>query len=414
MIQLRDYQKTIADQATTILKSSKFVYLALEVRTGKTLTSLQIASQCGAESVLFVTKKKAIGSITDDYNKLSPPYRLGVTNYESLHKIIASRFDVVILDEAHCFGAFPKPSKRAKDVRDLIDRNNCKIIFLSGTPSPESYSQMYHQMWVLGAHSPFSIHINFYKWAKDFVDIKQRKIGGMLINDYSRGNSDMISVALKPFTISFTQQQAGFESNVEEEIIWVDMPDVITKLSNDLIRDKVIEGSTEVILADTGAKMMQKLHQINSGTIIFESKNSMILSKFKADVIKERFAGKKIAIFYKFKAELDAIVSVFGDDVTTDLATFQNGSCKNFAVQIVSGREGINLSAADHIVFYNIDFSATSYWQARDRMTTKDRAFNKIYWVFSVGGIEEKIYKVVNKKKNYTLSHFKKEYIVDK
>jgi hypothetical protein len=58
-------------------------------------------------------------------------------------------------------------------------------------------------------------------------------------------------------------------------------------------------------------------------------------------------------------------------------------------------------------VYYNIDFSATSYWQSRDRMTTKDRLKSDVYWVFSKGGIEDKIYKAVTKKKSYTLTHFK-------
>ena len=78
---------------------------------------------------------------------------------------------------------------------------------------------------------------------------------------------------------------------------------------------------------------------------------------------------------------------------------------------MVSGREGISLRNADFIVFYNIDFSATSYWQARDRMTTKDRKYNKIYWIFSRNGIESKIYKAVSNKKDYTLSHFRSDLV---
>lgn len=410
MIQLRDYQKQIADQATAILQSSQFVYLALEVRTGKTLTSLQIASQVGATSVLFVTKKKAIASIQGDYDKLAPGYSLEIVNYESLHKVSLQVIDMMILDESHCFSKFPKPSKRAKDVKAIIDKHRCKAIYLSGTPSPESYSQMYHQMWVLGSASPFAAYANFYKWAKDYVDIKQRKINSLFINDYSHGIQEKIDARMKPYIISFTQKEAGFESSVEEEILRVDMPEIVSKLCDDLVRDRVIEGKKEIILADTGAKLMQKLHQLCSGTIIFESGASMIVSDFKAKFIRERFAGKRIAIFYKFKAELMAIELAFGDSVTTDLATFQNGLCDNFAIQIVTGREGINLSVADHIVFYNIDFSATSYFQAKDRMTTKDRMHNKVYWVFTKGGIEEKIYKVVQKKKNFTISHFKSSY----
>ena len=75
----------------------------------------------------------------------------------------------------------------------------------------------------------------------------------------------------------------------------------------------------------------------------------------------------------------------------------------------MSGREGISLKLADCLVYYNIDFSATSYWQSRDRMTTKDRLENKVYWIFSKGGIEKKIYNVVSQKKKYTLEHFKSD-----
>ena len=77
----------------------------------------------------------------------------------------------------------------------------------------------------------------------------------------------------------------------------------------------------------------------------------------------------------------------------------------------MSGREGISLRLADVLVFYNIAFSAVSYWQARDRLTTMDRKTNKVYWIFSSKGIERKIYKAVQEKKNYTLSIFKKDYV---
>ena len=63
------------------------------------------------------------------------------------------------------------------------------------------------------------------------------------------------------------------------------------------------------------------------------------------------------------------------------------------------------------LVYYNIDFSATSYWQSRDRMTTKERSNNEVFWLFSQGGIESKIYRAVTAKKNYTLNHFKKDFL---
>jgi hypothetical protein len=104
VIQFRDYQTDIIHRGSNIIKESGFVYLAMEVRTGKTLTSLGIAEKISSRNVLFLTKKKAISSIEKDYEMLRPSYHLTVTNYESLHKVERTDWDLIICDEAHsCF-----------------------------------------------------------------------------------------------------------------------------------------------------------------------------------------------------------------------------------------------------------------------------------------------------------------------
>jgi len=253
--------------------------------------------------------------------------------------------------------------------------------------------------------NPFREYKNFYRFCDDHVNKVQRRINGFMVNDYS-GGKHSINRLMAPYMISYTQKQAGFESEIEEEILTVDVNtnDICSQLKKDL----VVEMDDEVILADTGVKLMSKLHQMYSGTVKFESGNSVVLDTSKADFIKWKFDGQKIGIFYKFKEELNALKQVFGDQLCTDLETF-DATDKNIALQIVSGREGISLRNAEYIVFYNIDFSATSYWQARDRMTTKDRKYNKVYWVFSKGGIEKKVYRAVIQKKDYTLTHFRKD-----
>ena len=95
----------------------------------------------------------------------------------------------------------------------------------------------------------------------------------------------------------------------------------------------------------------------------------------------------------------------FKDSLCFDLETF-NTTDKNIALQIVSGREGISLKEAEYLVYFNIDYSAVSYWQSRDRLTTMDRKENNIFWIFADNGIEEQIYKSVMQKKNFTLSIF--------
>ena len=213
---------------------------------------------------------------------------------------------------------------------------------------------------------------------------------------------------MKPYTISYSQKEAGFKTKTNEEVLKVKMNTITYMVIDKLKKDLVVEGKDHVILADTSVKLMSKLHQLFSGTVKFEEGGSMVLDYAKAEYIYFKFRNQKIGIFYKFKEELNALKSMYRDEICTDIKEF-NETDKSIALQIVSGREGISLKKASALVYYNIDFSATSYWQSRDRMTTKDREYNKIYWVFAEGGIENEIYKTVIKKKDYTLSHFKKD-----
>jgi len=403
----RDYQKEIILKGTEMLLENKFLYLAMEVRTGKTLTSLAIAEKVNATNVLFVTKKKAISSIESDYALFEPNYNICIINYESLHLVKDDQhWDLIILDEAHSMGAFPKPSQRALIVKDIIRKHNPFVILLSGTPTPESYSQMYHQVYGI-PNNPFNEFPSFYKFCSAYVNITEKKINGLFIRDYSKGLQSILD-KMKPYTINYTQLEAGFKVKTSEHVMHVELKDSTYKIIDKLKKDLVVEGKEEVILADTAVKLMMKLHQLYSGTIKFESGNSMVLDLTKAEFIKSQFATAKIGIFYKFKEELNALTQVFGtDNLTTDLSVFESTD-KNIALQIVSGREGISLKQADCLVYYNIDFSATSYWQSKDRMTTKDRLDNDVYWIFTKGGIENDIYKTVIKKKDYTINHFKK------
>jgi hypothetical protein len=266
-----------------------------EVRTGKTLTALNTAKLFGAKSVLFLTKKKAISSIQSDYEQFGFDFELTVINDESMHKVQGD-FDLVIHDEHHRFGSFPKASKGAKQFK--LNYSHLPMIFLSGTPHPESYSQIYHQFWV-SRFSPFREFTSFYKWANTFVNKKIKYLGHGNVNDYSDANYDLIKQYIEPLMLKFTQKQAGFETEVIEKVLTVEMKPSTMNLIKRLEKDLVIEGKDETILADTGVKLMQKIHQLSSGTIKFESGNRMVLDYSKAEFIRYHFQNEKIAIFYK-------------------------------------------------------------------------------------------------------------------
>ena len=401
---LRDYQIELSTRGANILKSKGMVYLAMEVRTGKTATALTIAKNINAKSVLFLTKKKAIQSILSDFKALNYNYELDVINNESVH-LIKGKYDLIISDEHHRNGAIPKPNKTTKIIKEKF--SHLPMIFLSGTPTPENYSQIYHQFWV-SDKTPFKNYPTFYKWANTFVNVTKKNVGYAEVNDYTKAKQDEILKIIDEYFIRFTQKEAGFSTNVIEEIIEIEMKPTTYKIANSLKKDNLFEGNDDLIIADSGAKLLSKLTQIYSGTVILESGNSITLDNSKLLAINDKFKNNKIAIFYKFQQELEMIKDFYKDNICFDLETFDNSN-KNIALQIISGREGISLKNADYLIYLTPDFSATSYWQSRDRLTTMDRKENKVFWIFAKGGIEKHIYKSIMNKKNYTLSQFKRD-----
>lgn len=404
---IRDYQEHLAKEAYSLLLSFKIAYLCMEVRTGKTLTAFHAAKLYGAKRVLFVTKLKAIGSIQADFKASAPGFDLYVTNYEQLHKTEGG-WDLIILDECHCLSQFPKPSERAKQLKRVCAGK--PIIYLSGTPSPESYSQFFFQFWV-SSFGPWKEYETFYKWHKDYGVPKVKYLYNRQIADYTVTKKELVIADIQKYMITYTQEQAGFESMVEEEVLRVPMPDKVAWAVNRLKKDKIFRlRDGGIVLGDTAVKEMQKIHQLCSGTVKTEEGDPVVFDYSKAEFIRDKFKGQKIAIFYKYVAEMAQLRVVFNPRVYTDPTEFNRaGQDAVFISQIQSGREGINLSTADCIVMYNIDFSAVSYWQARARLQTKDRTeAAKVYWVFTDGGIEEKIYQVVQGKKDFTVSHYKR------
>ena len=416
-MELRNYQKTILEEAKSIINHHGFVYLALEMRLGKTAISLMLAKELECKSVLFVTKKKAIPSIQNDAIELQLHYQMEVINYESLHKTAAKNFDCIIVDEAHSIGQFPKPNNRCKELRNIVKTQRIfpYIIFLSGTPTPETFSQIYFQLSILDARSPYANYKNFYKWAADNVNVKEKYVNGMRIKDYTKAKVEQINQVVSKFRIVHTQAEAGFTSEIQEEVKIIPLPPKVEKLFN-LLRANLyyqLKDGREIV-ADTPVKLLNKLHQISSGTVICEDGTSVQLSTYKADYIQQHYAGQKIAIYYKFIAEGEMLRAYF-PNYTESPEEFNQSTDKIFISQIQSGSMGINLATADVLVFFNIDFSATQYYQARARLGSMDREHPQIiHWLFSDIGIESKVYKAVQKKKSYTTAHYRKEYAIDR
>jgi hypothetical protein len=388
-----------------ILYEKGVVYLAGEPRTGKTPTAISLAKISGWKRIAIITSKVAIGGI-EKFKVMEPSLKIDIFIYHisSVNKM-EPLYDGYILDEGHRMGAYPKPGSITKRIKEVIGAK--PVIIMSGTPNPESKSQLYHQFWVT-RYGPFAKYKRFYDFARDMVDVKKEMRGGFMVNNYDAAKGDLIDALVKPFMITLTQVQVGIESLVEEKVLRVPIDKRIYQLMAIIKRDKIYTlKSGRTIVGDTPVKRQSIYHQLCSGTIKI-GEDRQTIDESKAVFAARYFEGHKIAVYYKFIQEGEVIKKHF-PNWTSDPVEFRNSSSKTFVKQLISGREGVDLSTADALVAYNIDFSATTYFQMRARMQNIDRKDNcPLYWLFSERGIEDKIYGMVSKKMNFTNDYFRK------
>lgn len=426
MINLRHYQVPVRDKAIDILSRTGWAYLVMEERTGKTFTSFSIMEGTGANStepVLLLTSKGAKEDILPQFEKLDHrPFELILCHNDQLPKLLAEGFVPprrIIIDECHYHGAFPKPSKRAEYLRELIQRaynvhgtENVKIIFMSATPTPESYVQMYPQLNILPVH-PFGTPENFLN---EYVEVRDK----IIWRGYRRKPRiipEYIPDARKIFgtignnVVSLTRKQAGFISEPIDVPHEVKMDILIYRYIHDISNTSRVTINGHEIECKQAGNVKSKIHQLCGGTIKLTDNEKtdddhLILDYTKAEYIRSTFAGKKIAIFYQFKAELELLKHIF-PLYTTNQYHFQENPNLTFLGQFKSVREGKNLSTADHLVMYNIDYAYLSYRQSRCRHITFER--NQpgwCNWIYAQNGLEQKIMKIVRKKENYTDGYF--------
>jgi hypothetical protein len=413
MITLRPYQKDAAENIERILRSHKMAYLAGEVRCGKTFTALEVVRSIGYASALVVTKKKAIKSIENDRDSIGLTDIVTVINFEQAHKHHGKSYGLLIVDEAHGVGSYPKPSKRYKDLQGI---HRSAVLLMSGTPSPESYSQLFHQFALGGSASPWAAFKSFYAWANaGYVNVKEKYVGtGQKVNDYSDANKARIFTDIRHLVVKMTQEQAGFETQITETVHRVKMLPRTYRMARRIMKDGVIgkfraDGKAgRTILADTGAAQLSKLRQLYSGTVITEAHGAVTFDRSKVEYIQRTFT-EKTAILYTFNAEGEMLKEAYAGRWTDDPERFNADPALTFIGQVRASREGVNLSTADDLIFFGVDFAALSMIQGRDRASYLGRTReNRVHWIIAADGIEEKVYQTVSKKEDFTVNHYRR------
>lgn len=413
MFELRDLQKEIIPIGLSILKKHYMVWLTGQERAGKTLPALGIIDKGGFGKALCITTIKAGIDIKKCKALYGGNFELDIINYESAHKMLskANEYRVVWLDESHKLGQAPTQAKVVKTVKLLCQGKY--VIYSTATPSAEGYYKLFHQFYV-SSFSPFGKYKTYYQFAKDYVNLREVWRNGSLQNDWTEIKWDLMWPVISHLFITWTREDAGFIVDAEDVILKVKMSDESIAIYNKLKKDKIYEHNGRVATISGGAQLLSKLNQIGSGTLKYDpvpdgDNDGVIHDYSKADFIKAYFHGRKIAIFYKYVAEGKLLRQYFPNH-TDNAADFNSSNDLVFIGQVKSFCEGVDLSSADCLVNYNIEFSATVYSQSRARLLSLERTRPApVYFIFPEHGIDDKIYQAVSNKKNFTWTYYANE-----
>ena len=398
----------MAKQATAIIKQHHLVYLAMNERCGKTITSLLTVETLDVDTILVITKKKVVADwqeVIADCSWLKKKYK--VTNYHSAHKMLPLSSYAVILDESHAYlSSKPKKSSYGKiwnSVKALTGLRD--IVYLSATPVSETFGQLYNQL-ALSSFSPFRLYDNFYDFYSTYAvrtksgNYQQiRTSSTNFVTDYSKVDKRAMD-AVKHLFLFKTREELGFEQEPVDKLHYITLDPLTKKAYNILLVDNVLEAKNQTLICDTSMRLRTSLHQLESGCLKIDEKSVILKNQEKIDYIKDTWGDTTdLVIMYQYIAEGIKL----------------NQHFKNAEIlQGISYAEGIDLSHKKHLIVYSQDFSCSRHTQRRARQANKKRKEPIIVsYLLVKKGISEQVYNSVSKKKkNFVDSVFKKEQLV--
>lgn len=380
---LKPHQTEAVAKAAPILKSKGLVYIFGQPRVGKSLIALELSKQCVPKQpgkTLVFTKKMAI----TDWLQYNESYDYEVTNYEKAEKLNPDDYNFIIIDEAHNFGAFPKPSQRIKTMRQF-----CKgkpIVFLSGTPFVESPNSAYSQL-SLSSFSPFKEFKTPYDYFRRYGIPDQKWIYGRLVETYAKGR---LPEVLDNYVIRVTYDDAGFKYQNYDDIHMIDCPEALLDTLDRVRRSGMYNESP----LETESSAVMCLHRLCGGFY-----NGPATEQPKLDWLMGFVdLAKKSAIMCYFIEEQKELARLLPN--CTVLSSTQY--C-----------EGIDLSGYDQFILYSFGYSGAKFIQLRDRIVNlnKDKKTQVIIPLLK-GQIDESVYRAVSRKKNFNLKNFYKNFSI--
>jgi SNF2 family DNA or RNA helicase len=392
MLTPRPYQIVGRD----FLAARRFALLADEMRVGKTPQAILAAAEIGAESIQVVCPAIAVPQWELELSRWWPEnqrlHSRSVVSYDRFRidsgAILRCHYDVAIVDECH-FAKNPE-AQRAKLIygKDGLGWCSDRMWVLSGTPAPKHAGELWPMLRAFGA-----VGMTYYEFTRRYCtfDWTNTKITGTRIDRIPELRALLATIMLR---------------RTRKEVA-PDMPAIGFEFLN-------IDPTAKVDYSDCSDEELSALLEYPQS---FDRENRHEVASAKvlplADEIAEAIDGgllKKTVVFGWHKEPLKALVRalnergiladlITGDSTPRDRERVQDnfrGRLQVVAANILAAGTAIDLSAASHGYFLELDWVPGNNVQAANRLISMDKTepvtMDVVTWP---GSVDNRIQKVL-------------------
>jgi len=423
--ELYDFQKITVEW---LINNKGRGLVSLDLGLGKTLCSLAYIAHEDYKKILVITPASVKYSWESEcykWSRLKPfvidskkeltledykNHNVFIINYDILKKFFtflsSVYFDCIIADESsYCKNPRAQRSKAVKE----ISKNIKSVILLSGTPLLSKPIELFTTLNILDPKNWNS----YYGYAKRYCNMWQAPWG---LDVSGSSNIPELREKIKRYIIRKKKEEVLKEL---PEKRFIDIPiklDYETQNKYRLLEESFVDylkniknKSEKEIQKSLSAERLTKLNELRQ--LACEGKVESVKEIIQAIID----TGEKIVIFCSYNNPLKTIKSAFPKESVMIIGStpllerkevidrFQSDpSVKIFLGGMLSAQTGITLTAARNVLFLNYAYVPANMEQAYSRI---DRIGQKsdsiaIYQIVSLGTIDQRMSKILEKKKN--------------
>lgn len=387
---------------------------------GKTYTGAEKMMRLGAQVNLVICQKSKIDDWVWHFYKNYPSYIglynltdkealecfmewsrdhtvVGVINYELVWRrpeLLKLKDFTLLLDESSLIQN--DTAKRTKFISKLQFSN---LILLSGTPTGGKYENLYSQLKLLGYDISKRLYYDTYiKYHYD----KRQGFPLMIIDGYK--NVDRLKRKMREYGCNFLKTEDVLDLPEQRFIpVKVDNSEEYCKF----MKDRIVTVDDTDLVGDTS------LTKLLYARMLCGAYSGAKLDAFK-DLVES--TEDRLIVFYNFNSELDRLKIITDkpiSEVNGQIKQLNNyESCDNSVtfIQYQAGAMGLNLQKANKIIYFTPPLSSELYEQSKKRIHRIGQTGTCTYYNLTVkNSVEEKIYKTLEMRKDYTEALFESE-----